>query len=290
MNDAMNELTILFVVLATLTIAYLWIYPTFVGNNVRRMAIYDVAIGAVPLAIAGALYWGEPSHFTLLFFDTNWFIFTLGLYVILEIPLFFWYVSARGLGAEMKALWGLGPNGSLEPFGTASEAQVEKQLQDTRWNGLRTPKALRRLVIVSNLVFWAGTIFLLTVGDTVWSTLALIHVLLLFVFLLLLRKAVRLVADAPVTALDERLVQLRDRSYVEAYRWLTALMFVIGAAALGWAISNDIRNIGDEFAYPATITWPQVQALFWFCLFYPAALPSMAMAWAQARLESKSHA
>lgn len=289
MNDTMNELTILFVVLATLTIAYLWIYPTFAGNNVRRIALYDVGLTAVPLVIAGVLYWGEPSDFTLLFFDTNWFIFTLGLYIILEIPLVSWYVSARGLGQEVKALWGLGPNGSPEMFASASEDQVRKQLQDTRWNGLRTPKALRRLVIVSNLVFWAGTVFLLTVGDTVWSTLSLIHILLLFVFWFLLRKAVRLVADAPATALDERLVQLRDRSYVEAYRSLTALVFVVGAAALGWAISNDIREIGDGFTYPATITWPQVQALFWFCVFYPAVLPSMAMAWAQARLEPESH-
>ena len=71
-----------------------------------------------------------------------------------------------------------------------------------------------------------GTIFLFTVGDNAWSALSLIYILLIFAFWFLLRQSVRLVADAPEEALDERLIQIRDRSYVIAYRWLALLVII----------------------------------------------------------------
>ncbi|MFZ0159944.1 MAG: hypothetical protein WAL50_13010 [Kineosporiaceae bacterium] len=52
------------------------------------------------------------------------------------------------------------------------------------------------------------------------------------VLLMLLRKATRLVADAPDAALDEMLVRLRGECFVVAYQFLGATCVLIGAVLL----------------------------------------------------------
>jgi hypothetical protein len=123
----------------------------------------------------------------------------------------------------------------------------------------------------------AGTIFLFTVGDNAWSALSLIYILLIFAFWFLLRQSVRLVADAPEEALDERLIQIRDRSYVIAYRWLALLVIILGTALLVFTIFTGFLPESDGFNYSIPLTWPQIQALFWLIFAYTAMLPSMAV-------------
>lgn len=273
----MNESLVVFVILATLAASYFWIYPTYAGNDVKKMAWLDFALGFIPLGTSAILFWESDPTFRFIFFDTNWFFFTLLALTLLELPLFFWYVKARGLG---KAYWQLmvGSSGSQgSGWETATVKSVEKQLNDTQWDGLRTQGAKRFLLIATNIFLMSGTVFLFVVGDNGWTALSLIYILLLFTFWFLLRKSVRLVADAPEEALDERLIQIRDRSYVIAYRWLSMLAILLATALLGFSIYTDSQAESSVFTYSIPLTWPQVQAVFWLIFAYTAMLPSMAV-------------
>ncbi len=269
----MNESLVVFVILATLAAAYFWIYPRFAGNDVRKMAWLDFALGFIPMGVSAILYWQSDPVFRLVFFDTNWFFFTLIALTLLELPLFFWYLKARGLGKAYWALMGF----SRDAAWTASAKSVEKQLNDTQWDGLRTRGAKVFLLVSTNVLLVVGTIFLFTVGDNAWSALSLIYILLIFAFWFLLRQSVRLVADAPEEALDERLIQIRDRSYVIAYRWLALLVIILGTALLVFTIFTDFLSESDGFTYSIPLTWPQIQAVFWLAFAYTAMLPSMAV-------------
>jgi hypothetical protein len=265
-------------VLATLAASYFWIYPKFADNDVKKMAWLEVGLGFIPIGISALLFWVSDPKFNLIFFETNWFVFTLVVLVILELPLFFWYIKARGLGSEYWTMMGFGPKGSPDAgWASASVKQVEKQLSDTQWDGLRTRGAKTFLVFASNLLLIGGTAFLFFVGDNDWSSLSLIYILLIFVFWFLLRQSVRLVADAPQEALDERLIRIRDRSYVIAYRYLTLLVIFLATALLVFIIITDAQPESDGFNYNLPLTWPQVQAIFWLIFAYTAVLPSMAV-------------
>ena len=271
----MNESLVVFVILATLALAYFWIYPKYAGNDVKKMAWLDFALGFIPLGFSALMFWQSDPTFRLVFFDTNWFFFTIVALTVLELPLFFWYIKARGLGRAYLESMGFG--GSRDGWATASVKSVEKQLNDTQWDGLRTRSAKIFLLVATNVFLVAGTTFLFIVGDNGWSALSLIHILLVFVFWFLLRQSVRLVADAPEEALDERLIRIRDRSYVIAYRWLSSWALGLVTALMVFTVVTDFQPESDGFSYSIPLTWPQVQAIFWLIFAYAAMLPSMAV-------------
>lgn len=283
----MNELQIVIAVLAALALAYLFIYPTYAGRDVRKLAWLDMGVGAALLGLLAPFSWGSAPDYTFFFFDTPWWVFTILTYSLLELPLFYFYIKARGLGAEYRQLW----TGSMGPGITAiaSEKAVHKQLEDTKWDGLRSPRALKSLVISSNVAIAASTTFLLLVGDGIWSSMTLGHILILVVFWVLLRQAVRLIPEAPDSALDERMRIDRDRTYYTAYQLLFVVSGTLVAILIGYTIGSDISNSGDGFNYEFTLTFPQVQAIFWLIFGYGQLLPSMVMAWREAkRLEART--
>jgi hypothetical protein len=272
----MNESLVVFVILATLALAYFWIYPKYAGNDVKKMAWLDFALGFIPLGVSAILFWQSDPTFRMVFFDTNWFFFTLVAMTVLELPLFFWYIKARGLGRAY--LESMGFVGSREAaWATASVKQVEKQLNDTQWDGLRTRGAKIFLLVATNVFLFVGTVFLIVVGDNGWTALSLIYILLVFAFWFLLRQSVRLVADAPEEALDERLVRIRDRSYVIAYRWLALIVMGLATALIVFSVVSDSQVGSDGFSYNLPLTWPQIQAVFWLIFAYAFMLPSMAI-------------
>jgi hypothetical protein len=214
----------------------------------------------------------------MVLFDTNWFFFTLITLTVLELPLFFWYIKARGLGPAYLESIGFGSKGSREAaWTTASVKSVEKQLNDTQWDGLRTRGAKIFLLVATNLFLLAGAVFLFVVSDNAWTALSLIYILLIFAFWFLLRQSVRLVADAPAEALDERLIRIRDRSYVVAYRWLALILLSLATALVVFSIVTDSNDNSDGFSYNIPLTWPQIQAIFWLIYAYAFMLPSMAI-------------
>ena len=272
-----NELLVIFYILATLAIAYLWFYPKVIGNNVKLMAWMDILVTGIPVAISAVLFWSEDPNFRFLFFDTNWFFYTVLAMTVIELPIFLLYLRARGLSKQYWAMFRGQMSGSDAAWASASVKSVEKQLDDTRWDGLRTRGAKQFLLWGSNIVILFGTGFLMGVGDNRWSAYSLIHILLIFVFWFLLRKSVRLIADAPDEALDEMMVAQRNRSYLVAFRWLTALVFSAITALMVYAIFSDFQTDSDGFNYLLAFTWPQVQAVFWIFADYTFTLPSMAM-------------
>ena len=274
----MNELLVVFYLMATIAVAYLWFYPKFVGENVKLMMWLDVVVTSIPLGISALLFWQSDPVFRLFFFDLNWFFFTLITMFLIELPIFLLYLKARGLWDKYWAMYRVAPKGSPDAaWASASVKSVEKQLNDTKWDGLRTRRAKVVLLVASNVAILFGTGFLVAVGDNRWATYSLIHILLILVFWFLLRQSVRLVADAPEEALDEMMLQLRNRAYVIAFRWLSVLGFVIITALMVLVIVSDFDEAGDGFNYLVPLTWPQVQAIFWLVAAYVMMLPSMAL-------------
>ena len=272
-----NELLVVFYILATLAVAYLWFYPKVIGNNVKLMAWMDILVTGIPVAISAVLFWNEDPSFRFVFFDTNWFFFNILAMTVIEVPIFLLYLRARNLSKEYWAMFKGQMAGSDQAWASASAKSVERQLDDTKWDGLRTRGAKRFLLWGSNVVILFGTGFLMGVGDNAWASYSLIHILLIFVFWFLLRKSVRLIADAPDEVLDEMMIAQRNKSYLVAFRWLTALAFTAITALMVFAIFSDAQPVSDGFNYVLEFTWPQVQAIFWVFAAYTFMLPSMAM-------------
>ena len=280
----MSELSIVIVNLAALAIAYLYIYPKYAGNDVKRLAWLDTAVGGVALLVLAPFNWGSPSDYTFIAFDTSWWIFAILSYALLELPLFYFYVKARGLRTEYRNLFKSSGGGFTE---MASEKSVRKQLSDTKWDGLRTRGALRFLVFGTNITMIAGTIFLFRVGDNGWASLVILYIIAIFVFWFLLRTAVRLIPDAPDKALDERLIQERNIVYHRAYQYLFGVSAVLAGALLGYSVGQDFGNDSDGFNYTLQLTWPQINAIFWLVFGYAYMLPSLIMAWRESRRMDK---
>ena len=275
----MSELSIVIINLVALAIAYLYIYPKYAGNDVKRLAWLDIAVGGLLLLVLAPFNWGSPNDYTFFAFDTNWWIFAILSYALLELPLFFLYVKARGLGAEYRDLW-KSSGGFTE---MASEKSVKKQLADTKWDGLRTRGALRFLVIGTNTTVILGTTFLFLVGDNDWAALVMLYIVALIVFWFLLRTAVRLIPDAPDSALDERMIQERNIVYRRAYQYLMGISGVLAGGLLGYAVGSDLANSSDGFNYEIKLTWPQINAIFWAVFGYAYMLPSLIMAWRESK-------
>lgn len=272
-----NELLVIFYILVTLAVAYLWFYPKVIGNNVKLMAWMDILVTSIPVGISALLFWTEDPSFRLVFFDTTWFHFTLIAMLLIEMPIFLLYLKARKLSKEYWAMFKGQMAGSDSAWASASAKSVEKQLDDTKWDGLRTRGAKQFLLWGSNIVILFGTGFLMSVGDNGWASYALIHILLIFVFWFLLRKSVRLIADAPDDVLDERMLLQRNESYLVAFRWLAGLAVLLLVAFMAFVILSDLETGSDGFNYQLDFTWPQTQALFWLVLGYAFMLPSMAL-------------
>lgn len=283
-----NELLIVFYILATLAAAYLWFYPKVVGENVKLMAWMDLLVTGIPLAISALLFWESDPTLTLVIFDLNWFFFTLLAMFAIELPIFLLYLRARGLSEKYWAMFRVAPKGSPDAaWASASVKSVEKQLNDTSWDGLRTRSAKTFLLAGSNIMILFGTGFLFFVGDNAWASYALIHILLIYVFWFLLRQSVRLVADAPQEALDEMMLEVRNQSYVVAFRWLASVLGIGITGLMFFAIASDFSPDSDGFSYQLNPSWPQVQAVFWLYMAYIMMLPSMAMIWLELKRKRK---
>jgi hypothetical protein len=266
----MNELIVIFVIIVTLAVGYLVVYPKVAGNDVRKMAWLDVALTLVPFVVSALLFWQSDPAFSLIFFETNWFFFTLITLTLIEIPVLALYLRARGLGREYwQMMWRQG----------SSRASVDKELDDVRWDGLRTRGSKIFLLVGSNFVLIVGTVALFLMDDTPWTAYVLIQIALIFINWFMLRKSVRLIADAPEEFLDERLVQVRNKAYVLAYQLLGGLLLTALTALLVFAIVTDFSPDSDGFTYEVTVTWTQLQGAFWLFCGYALMLPSMAVIW-----------
>lgn len=77
--------------------AYLWAYPKLTERTLRAIMIRDMAISAAVLTVSWLLFAGKSIGFSLLFFETNWLVFTLVTMCVMETPLFVWFANKYGI-------------------------------------------------------------------------------------------------------------------------------------------------------------------------------------------------
>lgn len=157
---------------------------------------------------------------------------------------------------------------------TVGHSRVARELADTRWDWLRGPVGLRFVVVLSFLVLFVAPVVVWFVEDR-WGLVPLAFVASVFLTWFLLRRAVRLVMDAPDHTLDERLIAVRNQAYFLGYRALAGVMGTGASLLLLWSII-EIRSGAEAAAF--SLTWPQVNALLWFVLAQVVLLPSLALA------------
>ena len=135
----------------------------------------------------------------------------------------------------------------------------------------------RRALAVANPISWLLTLYgatdlPLNLGftDSALSLWALTPIPLW----LMVRRSVRLVADAPEELLDERLVDVRNRVYVRSYRGFTAIVSVFAAIIIpvnDFGIDHDLDFLESQRELIVAAAF----ALLWIT----AALPSVILAW-----------
>ena len=157
---------------------------------------------------------------------------------------------------------------------TTNSREVMKDLSDTRRDWLRTPRGLTAVIAVSFFVLFVAPVIVWFVDDGI-GIIPLVMVAGVFAVWFLLRRAVRLVADAPDDALDERLVAIRNRIYLSAFRALATVLSFMGMALLIWAFQADDSGV---MTMTLSLTWPQTNAVVWFLYGQIHLWPSLALA------------
>lgn len=142
-------------------------------------------------------------------------------------------------------------------------------MRDTRWDGLRTRGARRGIVAIM--------IALLIAMPVAWLTLPALAALgvigLAAIAWWALRMSVRVVADLPDEYLDERQARVRDRAYVEAYKWFAGITLLAATIALiAFVVASDDDLVTIE------LSWGAVMAIFWAVEGLALALPSIVLA------------
>ena len=170
-----------------------------------------------------------------------------------------------------KSLWGRIVEAIWAPV---SRRQVMTDLADTRWDWIRSATGLRLLIALSLGVMFVAPLAVWLLEDGPWF-IPLILVAAIFGTRFLLRRAVRLVAQAPDSALDERLIAIRNHAYLQAYRAMASVIGVGTALLLAWSIIQIRQGV---LAAELSMTWPQVNAALWFVIGQIVLWPSLILA------------
>jgi hypothetical protein len=149
---------------------------------------------------------------------------------------------------------------------------AERVLNDTSYDRLRTPRALRLLSAAYIVVTIAIPVCWIIFG----AIAGIAAILAGIVVYLLLRVAVRAVADLPDDVLDERLRRDRDRVYVHAFRVVSTVAFVAANIAF---ISVEFSNTNTTI----TLDQNDVAAIYWTLLALILGVPSVVLALTRAQ-------
>lgn len=146
---------------------------------------------------------------------------------------------------------------------------ADSVMRDTRFDWMRTRAARRGIVALMIAMLFAMPVAWMTLP----SLAALGVVGLAAIVWWALRMSVRVVADLPEEYLDERQARVRDRAYVDAYRWFAGITLAAATVALVWFV---VVSIDD--AVLVEVTWNGAMAVFWTFEGLALALPSMVLA------------
>ena len=84
------ELQVILISGITATVAYFGIYPSFRDITLTKVMVGDLVVTCALLLVVGGLFWGSGVGFSLVLFEVNWLIFTIVIFSLMELPLFFW--------------------------------------------------------------------------------------------------------------------------------------------------------------------------------------------------------
>lgn len=73
--------------------SYYLLYPKVAGNNVDKIARYDLLSSGLALLLVGSKFWGSGQIFHFVGFELNWFWFTIITYALIEIPVSIRYIK-----------------------------------------------------------------------------------------------------------------------------------------------------------------------------------------------------
>ena len=99
----MNELLVLGAIGAVMIPFYSLVYPR--AKNIGQLQWGDTAATVLSLAIVGFIYFNSDIKFSLVFFETNWFWFTLVLFVAIELPAWAIYLKRNPNQGNMRDLY-----------------------------------------------------------------------------------------------------------------------------------------------------------------------------------------
>ena len=226
----------------------------------------------------GGINFTADEVFTLVFFDTNWFVFALVAYIAIETPLWYFYMKAHPEQGTLAQLYGF--TGKSKSKRVAKN--IDQVMRDTKWDAVRTSRAQRLLVVLGALSL-IGSPILFWFEEFIKPGIGILSVLPIFLIWWLLRISVRLVADAPDEYLDELQIQQRDRTYLQSFRVLAALVSALAVALMIITISKDVSTIGNVEYYNFTLTFGQINAVVWAILGSTILVPNMVLAWNQSK-------
>ena len=272
----MNELIASAIVIGFMAIGYLLVYPR--ANSVTQLRWMDASLGLLTLSTVGAVYFTSDPEFNLLFLKTNWFVFTLVLIVILETPLWYLYMKSHPHQGTIAQLYGM----ASDPKSKRVAKNIDTVMHDTRWDGIRTARA-QRILVVLGVLSLVGAPALFWFEDFIKPGIGILGVIPIFLVWWLIRVSVRLVADAPDEFLDELQVRQRDRTYLHSFRILAGLVSAMAVVLMIYVISMDYSSVNSIDYYKFSMTFGQVNALIWAILGSVILVPNLVLAWNQSK-------
>lgn len=148
--------------------------------------------------------------------------------------------------------------------------QAARVMSDTRFQRLRTRPVRTALAITMIALIFVIPLTWITLGSIAGIITVLVGVLVWW----LLRMSVRLLADLPEEFLDERQASLRNRSYVEAYRWFAGLVVILVSAGLVASIVGG----DDTDTWRVALDYDTVMGMFWMIEAAALSIPSVVLA------------
>jgi hypothetical protein len=148
--------------------------------------------------------------------------------------------------------------------------RAERIMTDTRFQALRTRPA--RVGLAVTMIILCGVVPAAWIlGGAIPGLLAVIVATVVW---WMLRMSVRLVADLPEELLDERQATLRNRTYVESYRWFAGLVIVLASAGiLAFIVVGE-----DPNTWSVALNYNTVMGIFWMLEAAALAIPSVVLA------------
>jgi hypothetical protein len=274
----MNELLAIAFIAAVMAVFYAFVYPK--AKRVGQLRLLDLlatVLAVVPVGLVGQAITAQASVFG---FEVNWFLYALIAYIVIETPLWYYYMKAHPEQGTWAQLYGFARSKNTKRDAKVAKS-IDTVMQDTKWDGLRTPTAQRILVllgifslILSPVVYWFEDFIVPGIG-----VLTLIPIFLVW---WLLRISVRLVADAPDEYLDEFQVRQRDRTYLHSFRILAGIVSALAVVLMVVAISTDFQSEEGVDYYHFALTFGQINSVIWIVLGSAILVPNLVLAWNQA--------